>query len=104
MNLRAIHGDIIFEFCDTVSNGGFVNQTSWGLQIVNKIEDVKHARWGKILNLGPDVRILAKIGDYILIQPLMWTTKFTYNGKDLWKTNDEKVLAVTSDKPSSTAY
>lgn len=104
MQLKPIHNDILFVFADKVNSNSFVNTTSWGLEIINPVEDIKHTRWGKVTHIGPDITIDVKIGDYILIEPLMWTNRFEFEGNTFWKTNDYKVLAVSTITKGSTIF
>ena len=100
--LKAINSDILFKFVQKIQNGSFVNETNWGLTVNNPVEDVKQARWAEVLHIGPEVDYEdIKVGEYVLIEPLMWTNKISYNGTDYWKTNETKILATSTLKPTN---
>jgi len=102
MNIKAINTDIIFSFIQDVKNGAFVTKTDWGLEITKPEADMKEARWGKILAKGEGVENTdIKIGEYILIEPLMWTNKIVYENTNLWKTNESKILATSKKEPEN---
>ena len=90
---------IIFRFIEDIGDGTFTNKTSWGLQIRNKVEDVKTPRWAEIVRLGPTVPERFSMGDYILIEQLMWTDGFLVDEVKYWVTNTEKVMARSKIKP-----
>jgi hypothetical protein len=101
MDLSAIKNHILFEFSDQVINKAFANETTWGFTVLDRNEDVKLARWAKVLACGPDVNSDINVGDYIYIEPLAWTTKVAINKKDYWMTNDTKVLLVSDELPKA---
>jgi len=99
MQLSAIKNHILFEFSDEVVNKAFANSTTWGFTVLDRNEDVKIPRWGRVINRGPEVNEEISIGDYILIEPLAWTTKVVINKNNYWMTNDSKVLLVSDELP-----
>ena len=98
MKLKALGNRIIFKFVQNVTDGKFGASTSWGFQIQTQNDDPKFARWGEVTHLGPDVEGI-NVGDYILIEPLMWTNNMELEDGKVWGTNTEKVIAVTSVEP-----
>ncbi len=100
MELSAIKNHILFEFSDQVVNKAFANKTTWGFTVLDRNEDVKMSRWGKVLAKGPDTNPEINVDDYILIEPLAWTTKVTINKKNYWMTNDSKVMLVSDELPN----
>lgn len=96
--MKAISKQIIFTFFQDVSNRAFENSTDWGFVIRNPTEDVKIARWGKALSVG-NLVTKVKEGDYILIEPLMWTPHYEYEGNRYWNTSEDKVVAVHKLEP-----
>lgn len=102
MNLRAINSDIIFSFVQDIENGSFSNKTSWGLVIKNPEADIKQPRWAKVLLKGDDVKNEdINVGEYVLVEPLMWTNRIVYENTSLWKTNESKVLATNKTEPEN---
>ncbi len=97
-SLRPFGNSILFAFLDDTggSRGEFSERTRSGL-IVPKLQATqKGERWGKVIAVGPDVEGV-QVGEYILIEPLMWTRNEVFEGEKIWKTNLDKVMAVTSD-------
>ncbi len=96
--MKTIKNSILFKFLDETKSGGFANKTSWGFEVVDRKEDTKHARWGEVLSVGPKTKVVQK-GDFILIEPLMWTLGVEVEGNKFWSTNEEKVIMVSKEKP-----
>lgn len=102
MTIRAINNDIIFSFIQEIKNGGFVNTTAWGMEISHSVDDAKCARWATVLHKGDLVEAESiQVGQYILIEPLMWTNKISYEDAYIWKTNETKVLATSVNLPEN---
>jgi hypothetical protein len=99
MKLELLSDSIAFTFVQEISAGSFDNQTSWGFTIKNKENDVKVPRWGVVLDVGPDVKNVKK-KDYILIEPLMWTSKVVINDINIWRTTEPNVIGRTETPPS----
>lgn len=98
MNIVPIRDSIIFEFAQVTRNGFFRNETDWGFMIAGEDYDAQKPRWGKVENIGPDVKNVS-VGDYILIEPMKWTTSSEVDGKPLWRTAESQVMLVTGSKP-----
>lgn len=102
MNIRPLNNNIMFEFLDQTAGpkGGFIEKH--GTFLIPQVHSTqKVARWGQVIALGP--KALAgglAVGDYILIEALMWMEAVKVDGRKMWKTDDSKVLAVTNDKDS----
>jgi co-chaperonin GroES (HSP10) len=79
--------------------GAFLEKTTaMGIIIPATTSTQKVARWGEVVAVGPDAEAAGlKVGDYILIEPLMWMEGVKVDDKKVWKTDDSKVLAVTND-------
>ena len=99
MNLQLLNDSIAFTFIQEITSGSFDNQTDWGFTIKNRVDDVKHARWGVVLDVGPDVKQVKK-KDYILIEPLRWTSKVKINNMNIWRTTEPNVIGRTTTPPS----
>lgn len=99
MKLELLNDSIAFSFLQEVSSGSFDNKTEWGFVIKNKENDVKHARWGIVLDVGPEVKHVSK-KDFILIEPLMWTNKVKINNMNIWRTAEPYVIGLSKVKPT----
>lgn len=101
LNLRCIKNRIIFKFNDEVGSGSFDNKTDWGFEIKNPVKDVDVPRWAEVLAIGKDVKAV-KPGNYILIEPLMWSLSFTHEGEKYWVTDETKLIAMSEVAPKGT--
>lgn len=96
--LRALNKQIIFTFLQDTSGNYFHETTKTGLVLLeNKDKQLKPARWGKVERIGKDVSSEIKIGDFILIEPLMWTTHLAFEGEKFWVTSEDKVMCVSEE-------
>lgn len=96
--LKPLGNTVLFTFLDETggSRGEFSERTRSGL-IVPKLQATqKGERWGEVVAVGPEADGVS-VGEYILIEPLMWTRNEVFEGEKIWKTNLDKVMAVTSD-------
>jgi co-chaperonin GroES (HSP10) len=92
--IKALNDSIIFTFEDAVRNGQFMEQTASGLYLgFVKEESAQAARYGRVKAVGHKVRDV-KVGDRILIEPLMWSDAFKVENQKFWRTTEEKVLAI----------
>ena len=104
--ITPLYDNIIFQFLNDRNStiGLFKEVTESGFEIVaNSDDSAKISRWGKVISVGKDV-LDVKQHDYILIEKLMWTEASQYNGSSYWKTNEDKVLAISDEKPKSLFY
>jgi co-chaperonin GroES (HSP10) len=102
--LRPFGNNILFKFLDETggSRGEFSERSRSGL-IIPKLQNTqKGERWGEVLAAGPDAGV--EVGEYILIEPLMWTRNEVFEGQKIWKTNADKVMALTSDVALTVQY
>lgn len=100
MKLLPLGKNILFTFLEDVSDGGFIPQS--GGQILLTRQNLDHNRtpkWGLVLLTGPQVPADIAVGDYILIEPLMWTPGFDVEDVKAWKTDSDKVMVVSSEVP-----
>lgn len=101
IELRPLNNKIIFTFTQDTTGNMFREQTKFGIAIIeNKDKQLKSARWGKVMQVGKTVSEEIAIGQYILIEPLMWTTHLEHDGVKFWVTSEEKVLAVADEAPA----
>lgn len=100
-NYKPLNTKIICKFIQDVADGTFSNKTEWGLQIRNKIEDIKTPRWVKIISTGPDVPDRIMKGSYALLEQLGWTENFKIGEEKYWLTGFEKILAISETEPTN---
>lgn len=98
MQIKPLKNNIIFIFEEETSGGGFIPKTGGLIVVPQNIEHNRTPKWGKVTALGPDVEPEIKVGDYILVEPLMWSLGFELEKQKYWKTDDSKVMMV-SDVP-----
>jgi hypothetical protein len=101
MKLSPLGKNIIFMFLEDVSDGGFVPSSGGKIQLVRQnLDHNRTPKWGRVLLTGPQVPANdIKVGDYILIEPLMWTPGFEVDDLKCWKTDSDKVMIVSSEVP-----
>lgn len=110
MKLRCIRNSILFAFLQqTNSKGYFEDETNWGFKIAadkngqgagNGAFDrsLSKGRWAKVLVIGNDCEEV-QVGDYICVEPQMWTNSFDYDGVAIRKTDESKVMLISKEKP-----
>lgn len=101
--IKPLKNNVMFRFLDHTggAKGRFTDTLGSGIIMVPTITSQKVHRWGEVLALGPDCDGL-NVGDYILIESLMWMEGTKVDGVRMWKTDDTKVLIVTNDLDSCT--
>ena len=101
MNIKPLNNNILFQFLDATggAKGKFTDRVSKGGIVIPTLDsEQKRPRWGKIIALGPKAEEAGlKVGEYILIEALMWSFGTEVDDVKLWKTDDSKVLMVTDD-------
>lgn len=106
-SLRPLRNNVLFEFLDQTggAQGKFTERTRSGLIIPNLQSTQKDHRWGKVLAVGPEAETDGiKVGDFILIEALMWTNHEVFEGEKLWKTDTSKIMCVTDDESQTVTY
>jgi co-chaperonin GroES (HSP10) len=105
MQLIPLGNSVLFKFLDETQGpqGSFSERTRSGLIIPTLQATQKGERWGRVIAVGPDAEDIA-VDDYILIEPLMWTRNAELDGDKFWKTNPDKILAVTNDIADTVQY
>ena len=110
MKLRALRNNFLFALIEKQnSKGYFVEQTSWGFELTEDKNphglghaafdrSVKQGRWGKVLTIGPECEYV-EVGDYICLEPQMWTNSFTYDGIMIRRSDETKVMLISKEKP-----
>lgn len=110
MTIRCIRDGILFAFLQqTTAHGMFVDQTKWGFELTPGSylhgKDREHfqramdiGRWAKVLAVGPECKEV-QVGDYICIEPTMYSNSFEYDGVKIRKTDETKVMLLSKEKP-----
>jgi len=99
MQLNPLKDSVLFTFVQTTRDGYFRKETDWGFKIAGNDYDSSTARWGVAEVIGPDVKHITP-GDYILIEPLKWTTAVEVDGKKYWRTAEAYVMGTSTSRPS----
>lgn len=101
--MKVLDDKVVFKFLDDISGSAFTgSKTSWGFMIKDPPSEVKIARWGQVVAVGPKATEVEP-GDYVLIEPLMWTNKIKMGDDSfVWATDINKVMVVTKDRPKET--
>jgi hypothetical protein len=104
--LRPLRNEFLFVFLNETANGVFVPKNKGRIIIAaHKQNDLRgqgdYARWAKVVAIGRDVKDF-KTGDIVLIDKLKWTKGFEYDGVMIWRSDEDKVLALGDDE--SVAY
>lgn len=98
MKMKVLNNKILFKFLEDIQDGNLKQKTEWGFEVKGTHDDVKLPRWGVIIQSGPESKF--NEGEYILIEPLMWTDNFEIDKQKFWMTQPEKVLASSKKEPS----
>jgi hypothetical protein len=97
--LRCPKTRVLFQFLQNTGKNGFVQSTDWGFEIKRETETVTAPRWAEVKVVGKDVKAV-KPGDFILIEPMMWTLSFEFEKEKYWATAEEKLIAVSAERPT----
>ena len=96
----------MFQFLDSTggAKGKFTDRTTQGGIIIPTLDsEQKLPRWGQVIALGPEAAEAGlAVGDYILIEALMWSFGTEIDDAKMWKTDDSKVMMVTDDVNDTT--
>lgn len=105
MKLYPFKHTVLFQFLDATegAEGAFSERSRAGLIIPRLQATQKGERWGKVIAVGPEAADIL-IGDYVLIEPLMWTLNGRIASEKFWKTNADKIMAVTNDLSETTQF
>lgn len=91
---------ILFTFLDDVWNGTMSNTTAWGFQYQVSTQNTQQpGRWGQVHEVGSEVDQVSP-GQYIFIEPLMWTVHQNHNDRKIWWTSQQKVMLVSDTAPT----
>jgi co-chaperonin GroES (HSP10) len=103
--LRPILNTVLFTFLDKTegAKGAFSERTRGGIILPTVKSTQRDDRWGRVEAVGPDVYGL-EVGEFILIEALQWNRSEVFEGDKLWKTDDTKILLVTTDENLTVNY
>lgn len=96
--VHPLRDNIIFRFLDETGGGKgkFSDRVlASGIIIAQTDMQQKQPRWGEVLAVGPDSTI--KVGEYVLVNALMWTYGTEIDGQKMWKTDDGQLIFATDD-------
>lgn len=96
--VHPLDANIMFRFLDDSGGGkGKFNDRTLASGIIIAQTDMqqKQPRWGEVLAVGPEATL--KVGEYILVEGLMWTFGTEVDGQKMWKTDEDKIIFVTDD-------
>jgi co-chaperonin GroES (HSP10) len=96
--VHPLRDNIIFRFLDETGGGKgkFSDRVlTSGIIIAQTDMQQKQPRWGEVLAVGPDSTI--KVGEYVLVNALMWTYGTEIDGQKMWKTDDGQLIFATDD-------
>jgi len=99
MTIKPLRNVVMFEFLDETigAKGAFVPSSYGGrIALVAGTNTQKINRWGKVLAVGPDAGVA--VGDYVLIESLMWMEGTKIDGVKMWKTDDTKIICSTTER------
>ena len=103
--LKPLTNGFLFVFCSDTAGGQFIERNKGQIILTNKDLDSqgKFARWAKVVAIGDDVTDFC-VDDIVLIEPLMWTKGFDFEGARYWKSDESKVIAIGADESVTFAY
>lgn len=95
--IKPVNADILFVFTDDVTHDGiFKESTDWGFEI--KLDETRGAghRFANVVAVGPKCSTVAA-GMTVVVESLMWTKQLDVYGKQCWKTDESKILALVEN-------
>jgi len=110
MKLRCIRNGILFAFLQNAnSKGYFEEETNWGFKITADKDGqragheafdrtISKGRWAKVLVIGNECEEV-EVGDFVCLEPNMWTNSFTHDGIAIRKSDETKIMIISKDKP-----
>lgn len=83
---------ILFEFLDATQHGYFKETSIGGIIIPVLKGDQGKPRWGRILDVGSEIKLDVAKGDYIYMSPLTWSFGCTINEQKVWRIFEKDIL------------
>lgn len=111
MKLRALHNGLIVRPLEKTNSKGYVEEsTSWGFEIQADKNGqgqgngafertISRAHWAEVLVIGDECEEI-EVGDFVCIEPQMWTNTFELDGITARKTDESKIIAVQKEEPN----
>lgn len=96
MQIKPIRNHVIFQFVDKVNNKAQFepSKTEAGIILSSSFDDsAKIPRWANVIAVGPLCKKV-KPGQQILLPALRWTTAVKFNNENIWRTDEEQVVAT----------
>lgn len=97
---KAYGQKIIFQFLEHATGKGFTNKTAWDFEVKTHEDNAKNPRWAVVVLVGPDVPAHIQPGNFVMIEPLMWTHGFEVDTVKYWATDHAKVIGAVTEKPT----
>ena len=101
ITLNCIGNVVMMKFLDDTGGhkGRFHGIAGSGIIVVASAAEQKKHRWAQVMALSPDSEADGLVvGDYILVESMMWMEASNVNGDKWNKTDPSKILAVTNDR------
>ncbi len=99
--LEMIKKHILIKFVNDVADGRMMSKHGTGIILTSALREQTYAKWAKVLSVGPQCADFVKVGEWILISPMMWSPGYVVaddtNSKSLtyWKTEEQFVMATS---------
>ncbi len=103
ITLKCLGNVVMMKFLDETGGqqGRFHGTAGSGIIVVASAAQQKKHRWAEVKALGPDAEAEGLVvGDYILVESMMWMEANEVNGERWNKTDPSKILCVTNDRAS----
>lgn len=101
ITLKCLPKVVMMKFLDETGGhqGRFHGTAGSGIIVVASAAQQKKHRWAQVMALGSDAEAEGlAVGDYILVESMMWMEANTVNGERWNKTDASKILCVTNDR------
>ncbi len=111
MKLRCLRNGFLFAFLQNeTAHGLFEEKTAWGFTMTpgsylrgkdnpRYNDAMQKARWAKVLTIGPECEEV-EVGDYVCVEPTMYTNAFVHDGIKIRKSDESKVMLISKEKPN----
>lgn len=100
--LKMIKTHILIKFVNDVADGRMMSKHGAGIILTSALREQTYPKWAKVLSAGPQCSDKIKVGEWILISPMMWSPGYVVadenNSKSLtyWKTEEQFVMATSN--------
>lgn len=112
MAIRPLHNSFLFAFLQQqTAEGNFMETTKSGLLLPgygNRQREahaafdrsLKEGRWALVLATGPKCKEVQE-GDYVCLEPNMWTNSVEHDGIKIRKSDETKVMLISKERPDT---